>query len=173
MDSGHDLTVGGASKMEGRSPVGREVVFHVLACSCMVPAGSGLDVGSSKLPRLDSFRTEDVSVDLFECVPLVVGPLPVEGVRELAMIEARKGFLDPSASGVISSLSLSAPIGLVGAVTGVGLVWPLPEWDWRDVAPSLSREGYRVSPKSGERVIAVVAGRARPSPRPWSGQSLL
>ncbi len=74
------------------------------------------------------------------------------------MIEARKGFLNPSASGVVSSLSLSAPIGLVGAVTGVGLVWPLSERDWRDVAPSRGREGYVVSPKSGERVGAVVGG---------------
>ncbi len=87
----------------------------------------------------------------------------------LAMIEARKGFLDPSASRVASSLSLSAPIGLVGAVTGVGLVWPLPEWDCRDVAPSLGREGYVVSLKSSERVGAAVGGRVEPSPRPWSG----
>ncbi len=58
--------------------------------------------------------------------------------------------------GVASSLSLSAPIGLVGAVTGIGLVWPLPKWDWRDVAPSRGREGYRVSLKSGERVGVVL-----------------
>ncbi len=156
--------------MEGRSPIDCEVVLHVLACSCMVPAGPGLDVCSSELPCFDLLRTEDVSVNLFKCVPLVVGPFPVEGVRVLAMIEARNGFLDPSTSGVVSSLSSSAPIGLVGAVTGVRLVWPLSEQDWQDVAPPLGREGYRVPPKSGERVLAVVVGRARSSPRPWSGQ---
>ncbi len=128
--------------MEHCSPVGGEVVFHILTRPCVVPASPGLDVGSSKLPGFDLFQTEDVSVDLFECVPLVIGTLPVERVCVLAMIEVRKGFLDPSASGFVSPLSSSAPIGLVGAVTGVGLVWPLPEWDWRDITPSRGREGY-------------------------------
>ncbi len=158
VDSGHDLPIGRGPKVERRPPVRGEVVFHVLAGSCMVPAGPGFDVCLSKLPCFNLLWTEDVLVDLFECVPLVVRPLPVEGARVLAMIEARKGFLDPSASGVVSSLSLSAPIGLIGAVTGVRLVWPLSEWDWRDVVPSRGREGYRVSPKSGERVGAVVVG---------------
>ncbi len=144
--------------MKRRPPVCGEEVLHVLAGPCMLPAGSGFNVHSSKFPGFDLLRTEDVLVDLFECVPLPVGSFPVEGVHVLAMIEARKGFLDPSASGIVSSLSLSAPIGLVGAVTGVGLVRPLPEWDWRDVAPSLGREGYRVSLKSGKRVVSVVVG---------------
>ncbi len=172
MDSGHELPVSRMPKVEGHSPVRCEVVLHVLTGSCVLPAGSGFDVRSSKLPGFDSLWTEDVSVDLFECVPLEVGPFPVEGVRRLAMIEARNGFLDPSASRVCSSLELSVLSGLVGAVTGVGLVWPLPKWDWRDIAPSLGREGYVVPPKSSERVGVTVVGRVKPSPRPWSGQRL-
>ncbi len=170
VDPGHDLAIGGSPEVEGQPPVHGEVIFHILAASCVLPAGSGFDVRSSELPCLDLFWAEDVSVDLLECVPLIVRPLPVEGVRVLAMIEARKGFLDPSASGVGASLSLSSSIGLCGAVTGVGLVWPLSKWDWRLVAPSRGREGYVVSLKSGERVGAAVGGRVVLSPRPWSGQ---
>ncbi len=74
------------------------------------------------------------------------------------MIEARNGFRKRSASGVASSLLLLSSIGLVGAVTGVGLVRPLSVWDWRDSVPSRGREGYRVLPKSGERVADIVCG---------------
>ncbi len=156
MDSGHELPVGGMSEVEGISPVNCKKVFHAFSQSCMVPASSGFDVGSSKLPCFDSFRTKDVSVDLFELVPLKVVAPPVERVCRLAVIEVRKGFLDLSTSGVASPLLSSSSIRLVGAVTGVGLVWPLSERDWQDVAPSLGREGYVVSLKSGERVGAVV-----------------
>ncbi len=156
--------------MEWHPSANREVVGHVLPCSCVLGTGPGLNICPSELPCLDALRTEDFSVDGFEFVPLVIGPLPVEGVHEAAMIEARKGFLDPSTRGVVSSLLLSAPIGLVRAVTGIGLVWPLSERDWRDIAPSCGREGYVVSPKRGERVSAAVGGRVEPSPSPRSGQ---
>ncbi len=76
------------------------------------------------------------------------------------MIEARNGFCKWSASGVGSSLSLSSPIRLVGAITGIGLVRPLSEWDrWYSVF-SRGREEYCVLPKSGERVwdVGVVVG---------------
>ncbi len=134
--------------------------------------GPGLDICPSELPCLNALRPKEALVDFLEGVPLVVGPLPVEGVHVAAMIEARNGFLNPRASGVAASLSSSSSIGLCGAVTGVGLVWPLSEWDWQDVASSLSREGYRVAPKSGKRVSAVVAGGANPSPSPWGVQCL-
>ncbi len=169
MDSGHEFTVGGMPEMKGHSSVGGEVVIHVLARSSMLPARSGLDIRLSKLPCFDSLRTEDVSVNLFECIPLVVRSLRVEGVCCAAMIEARNGFRDRNIS-VGSSLLL--PIGLVGAVTAVGLVRPLSKWDRRDSVPSRGREGYVVLPKSSERVSAAVAGRVEPSPSPWDGQRL-
>ncbi len=88
------------------------------------------------------------------------------------MIEVRNGFRERSVSGVGSSLLLSSWIGLVGAVTGVGLVRPLSERDWWDSVPSRDREGYRVSPKSGERVVDIVGGQMVPKPSPWDGQGL-
>ncbi len=66
IDSGHDFAIGGSPEVEGGPPVCREVVLHVLAASCVLPAGPGFDVGSSKLPGFDSLQTEDVSVNLFE-----------------------------------------------------------------------------------------------------------
>ncbi len=144
--------------MEGCSPVDHEVVGHILTGPCVLPAGSGLDISASKLPGLDSFWTEDVSVDLFEFVPLKVGSLRIEGVCWAAVIEARNGFHERSASSVGFSSLLVVLIGLVGAVTGVGLVRPLSEWDRRDSAPSRGREGYIVSPKRGERVVDVIGG---------------
>ncbi len=164
MDSGHEFSIGGMAEVEGHSPAGGKEVVHVFSRSLMLPVCPGLDVGSSKLPCFDSFRTEDVSVNLFECVPLVVGPFRVEGVCRAAMIEARNGFRERSASGVCSSWSVM--IGLVGAVTSVGLVGPLSEWDSRDSVPSLGREGYVVSPKSGERVGAAIGGQMEPIPSP-------
>ncbi len=89
--------------MERCSPGGGEVVLHVLARPCMLPASSGLDVCSVDLPCLDPFRAEDVPVDLFELVPLVIGPVRVKRVCRAAVIEARNGFLDPKASGVAAS----------------------------------------------------------------------
>ncbi len=86
------------------------------------------------------------------------------------MIEAQNGFRDWNI-GVGSSLSLLSSIGLVGAVTGVRLVRPLSERDRRDSVPSHGREGYVVSPKSGERVSAVIGGRVEPIPSPRDGQS--
>ncbi len=65
----------------------------------MLGAGPGLNIRSSELPGLDALWTEDLSVNILELVPLIVGPLPVKGVRVAAMIKARKGFLDPSTSG--------------------------------------------------------------------------
>ncbi len=87
------------------------------------------------------------------------------------MIEARNGFRDRSANGVGSSLSLLST-RLIGAVTAVGLVRPLSEWDSRDSVPSHGREGYVVSPKSGKRVADIVGGRVEPIPSPWDGQCL-
>ncbi len=133
----------------------------------MLPGSSGLNVRSSKLPCFDSLRTEDVSVNLFECVPLVVGSFDVEGVCWATMIKAQNGFRDWNVGGGSSS-----SIGLVGAVTGVGLIRPLSEWDRRDLVPSRGREGYVVSPKSGERVADTVGGRVEPSPSPWYSQGL-
>ncbi len=150
------------AEVEWCSPVGGEVVLYVLVRSPVLPACPGLDVRSPKLPCFDLFWTEDISVDLGECIPLEVGSLHVEGVCCAAMIEARNGFRDWNV-GVGSSLSLSLLIGLVGAVTGVGLVGPLSIWDRRDSVPSCGREGYVVLPKSGERVVAVVVGRVEPS----------
>ncbi len=141
----------GWPKWKGGSPVCCKEVLHVFPGSSVLPACPGLDVRSSKLPCFDSFWTEDVSVDLLECIPLVVWPLRVEGVCCAAMIEARNGFHEHNASGVGSSLSSSLLIGLVGAVTGVGLVRPLSEWDRRDSVPSRGREGYVVLPKSSKR----------------------
>ncbi len=75
------------------------------------------------------------------------------------MIEVRNGFRKHNASGVASlSSSSSDLIGLVGAVTGVGLIRPLSVWDRRDSVPSRGREGYVVSLKSSERVVDVVGG---------------
>ncbi len=145
MDPCHEFPICGGPKVEGRSSTGGEEVIHVLPRPSVLPVCPGLNVCSSKLPCLDSFWTEDLSVDLFERVPLVVGPLRVEGVCRCAMIE-------PSASGVGASLLLLSSIGLCGAVTGVGLIRPLPEWDRRDPVSSRGREGYCVSPKRGERV---------------------
>ncbi len=142
MDPCHELSIHRVSEMEGSSPVDRKEVVHVLPAPSVLPVCPGLNICSSKLPGLDLFWTEDVSVDLYECVPLVVGSLRVEGVCCAAMIEARNGFRERSVSGVGSSLSLSSLIGLVGAVTGVGLIWPLPKWDRRDSVPSRGREGY-------------------------------
>ncbi len=172
MDSGHELPICGMSEVERCSPVGGEVILHVLACPSVLPVCSGFDVCSSKLPGFNSFRTKDVSVNLGQLVPLVVGPLPVEGVCRAAVIEARNRFLKRRVTGVASSTSLSAPIGLVGAVTAVGLVRPLSEWDRRDSVPSRGREGYVVSLKSGERVVGAVGGRVKPIPGPWDGQGL-
>ncbi len=172
VDSGHELAVGGMSKMERRSPVCREVVGHVLVGPCVVPAGSGFNVRASKLPGFDLFWTKDVSVDLFELIPLIVGSLRIEGICRAAMVEARNGFLNWYV-GVGSSLSsVVAPIGLIGAVTSVGLAGPLPERDVLDLAPSRGREGYVVSPKSGERVGSAVRGGMVSIPNPWDGQCL-
>ncbi len=172
MDSCHDLPVGGFPEVEGTPPVRGEEVLHILVRAGVLPARSLLDVSSSKLPCLDSFRTEDVSIDLVESVPLPVWTRPVERIRCPAVIKARKGFLDPSPRGVASSLPAPSSIGLCGAVTRVGLVWPLSVRDWRDVAPSLGREGYRVPPKSGERVVAVVAGWPNPNLSPRGRECL-
>ncbi len=158
MDPCHEFPICRGTEVEGCSPAGGEEVVHVLPGPSVLPVCPGLDVCPSKLPRLDSFWTKDVSVNLYEHVPLVVGPLRVEGVGRCAMIEARNGFLKPSASSVGASLLLSSSIGLVGAVTGVGLIRPLSERDWWDSVPSRGREGYHVSPKSGERVVDVVRG---------------
>ncbi len=158
MDPCHEFPIGGLTKVEGRSPACGKEVVHVLAAPPVLPVCPCLDVCPSKLPCLDSFGTEDVSVNLYECVPLVVRSLCIEGVCWAAMIEARNGFLERSTNGVGSSSSLSSPIGLVGAVTGIGLVRPLSEWDWWDLVPSRGREGYCVLPKSGERVMDVIGG---------------
>ncbi len=88
------------------------------------------------------------------------------------MIEARNGFHERSASDVGSSWSLLLLIGLVGAVTGVGLVRPLSVWDRQDSVPSRSREGYVVLPKSGERVVDVIGGGMVSIPNPRDGQCL-
>ncbi len=172
MNPGHEFPVGGGAKVEWCSPAGGKEVVHVLARSLVLPVCPGLNVRSTELPCLDPFWAEDVSVDLYELVPLVIGSLPVEGVCQCAMIEARNGFRERSASGVGSSGSLSFLIGLVGAVTGIGLVQPLSEWDRRDSVPSHGREGYCVSPKSGKRVVDVVGRRVVSRPSPWDGQCL-
>ncbi len=170
MDSGHEFSIGGVAKVEWRSPVDGEVIPHILVRPSVLPVCPGLDICSSKLPCLNSFGTEDVSVDLFECVPFEVGPLRIEGVCHAAMIEARNGFLNWRVGVASSWSSVVAPIRLIGAVTAVGLVRPLSKWDCLDSAPSRGREGYVVAPKSGERVGAAVGGQVEPSPRPWSGQ---
>ncbi len=72
MYSCHEFPVCGGAEVEGCSPAGGKEVVHVLPTSSVLPVCPGLNVGSSKLPCLDSFRAEDISVDLYECVPLVV-----------------------------------------------------------------------------------------------------
>ncbi len=172
MDSGHELAVGGFTKVERRSSVGGEEIFHVLARSSMLPVGSGFNVHPAEFPCLDPLQAENVPINLFECVPLVVGALPVKGIGWATMIEARNGFRERSASGVGSSLCSSCSIGLIGAVTAVGLVRPLSVWDRRDLVPSRGREGYVVSPKSGKRVVGAVGWRVEACSSPRDGQGL-
>ncbi len=104
MNPGHEFSVGGGAKVEGRSSVGGEEVVHVLARSLVLPVCPGLNIRSAEFPCLDPFWAEDVSVNLFELVPLVVGSLPVEGICRCTMIEVRNGFRDWNVSGVRSSL---------------------------------------------------------------------
>ncbi len=115
--------------MEGGAPIGGEVIGHILVCAAVLDTSPGLDVCLSKFPCLDSLWSEDFSVDILECVPLEVGPFCVEGVCCLAMIEARNGFLDRRVSISSSWSSVIALVGLVGAVTAVGLIRPLSKWD--------------------------------------------
>ncbi len=174
MDPCHELPVCGGAEVEGCSPAGSEEIVHVLSRSPVLPVCPCLDICLSKLPCLDSLWSEDLSVDLYERIPLVVRSLRVEGVCWCAMIEVRNRFLEPSASGVSVSLSLLSPIGLIGAVTGIRLVRPLPEWDRRDSVPSCGREGYCVLPKSGKRVwgVGIVGRRVMPELSPGDGQCL-
>ncbi len=88
------------------------------------------------------------------------------------MIKAGNGFHERNIVGVASSLSLFVPIRLVGAVTGVGLAGPLSIRDRRDLVPSRGREGYVVSPKSGERVVDIVGRGVETRSSPWDGQGL-
>ncbi len=171
VDPGHEFSVSGMAEVEWHSSAGGEEIFHILARPSVLPVCSGFDIRLSKLPRFDSFWAENVSVDLCECIPLVVRSLHVEGVCCAAMIEARNRFCDWNV-GVGSSLSLLDLIGLIRAVTGVRLVRPLSKWDRRDSVPSRGREGYVVLPKSGERVVDIVGRRVESIPSPWDSQGL-
>ncbi len=66
VNPGHEFPIGGLTEVERCPSVGSEVVFHVLACPCVLPAGPGLDVRLVEFPCLDPFQAEDISVDLFE-----------------------------------------------------------------------------------------------------------
>lgn len=85
----------------------------------MVPEGSGLDVCSPEFPGGDSVGTEDVSVNLFEFVPLVVKSPRVEEVAGASSenIGVEKGVTVP-----LLELSSSCSGGEVLLGAGVGIL---------------------------------------------------
>ncbi len=119
MDLGHDLSISGAPEVEWSSSVHVQEVLHVLPGSGMVPEGSGLDVCSPEFPGGDSVGTEDVSVNLFEFIPLVVESPRVEEVAGASSenIGVEEGVTVPSLE-LLSSCSggevlLGAGVGIL------------------------------------------------------------
>ncbi len=102
--------------MEWASSVCGEEVLHVLPHASPMGGGSGLDVGLPEFPGFDSIGTEDVLVDLFEFIPLVVKPSWVEGV-----ICSDVGFRVEEWV-TVPSLSLSSSLPLnEGLCVGIGV----------------------------------------------------
>ncbi len=118
MDPGDDVRVSGVPEVERGPLVDGEEVLHVLPCTRVLPGSSGFNVGAPEFPGSDSMGTEDVLVDLFEFVPLIVEPSGIEGIGGAP---SRDRWVDEGVTVPSLMLSSSGDKTLVAGI-GVGIL---------------------------------------------------
>ncbi len=92
--------------MEWISSVSGQEELHVLVCVVVGGEGSGLNVLPPELPSSNSVDPEDLSVDGFKLVPLIVKPV---GVNRVLGASTQNGFIEEGIRAAIPLL-LSLPL---------------------------------------------------------------